>query len=52
MTPLSSPAESNAISAARAAAVTGKPEIASCTVPTTDNPESSTVMPAAMTSDG
>ena len=36
----------------RAAAVIGAPVIASCTEPTSDNPDSNTVTPAAMTSDG
>src|SRR5206468_111462 len=51
ITPVSNPADSSAISAARPAAVTTCPEIASCTAPITESPDSNTVMLAAMTSD-
>ena len=52
MTPVSRPADSKAISTARPAEVTGCPEIASCTAPINDRPDSNTVMLAATTRDG
>jgi hypothetical protein len=51
-TPATRPADIIVVSMVRPAAVTLNPEMASCTAPTTDNPESSTVIAAATTSDG